>query len=127
MNIEEMREIVNEIEYKRGWFFNIHNDEHMQRPYLQITCTVGIDALTLAKCQWRSAKRYLSSWMCRQEIVGVVWGLIQDAEMHEAREFFRYKGASIYNPHLDPDKLVEFASKADNFNCRENSMTMEEI
>ena len=62
--------------------------------------------------------------MCRQEIVAAVYGAIEKAELHEIREFFRYKGASIFNPHLDPDVLAEVAKKKSSFNVRENAMSM---
>ena len=64
--------------------------------------------------------------MCRQEVVSAVYGAIEKAELHEIREFFRYKGASIFNPHLDPDVLAEVAKKKESFNMRDNAMTMEE-
>lgn len=64
--------------------------------------------------------------MCRQEIVGTAFGLIRDAEEHETREWFRYRGASIFNPHLDPDVLVEVARKKTSFVTRTNAMSMEE-
>lgn len=44
----------------------------------------------------------------------------------EMREFFRYRGASIYNPHIDPDVLVDVARKASSFNMRDNAMSMTE-
>lgn len=37
-----------------------------------------------------------------------------------------YRGASIYNPHLDPDVLAHVATRGSSFIQRENSMTMEE-
>lgn len=61
--------------------------------------------------------------MCRQEIVGVVFALIKDAELHEIHEWFRYKGRSIYNPHLDPDVLADVASRKESFVTRDDSMT----
>lgn len=75
---------------------------------------------------WRSGKRYLSVHMCRQEVVGAVFGLIKDAEVHEIHEWFRYRGASIFNPHLDPDALAVLAKRKDAFVVRENAMSMTE-
>jgi len=40
--------------------------------------------------------------------------------------FLVYKGRSIFNPHIDPEALVLVAGKKENFNCRENAMSMEE-
>lgn len=126
----EIASIVDAISYKPGWRFDIGRDG--ERLYLQATVSVQSDLTmdptrrTLARTPWKSGKRYLSPFMCRQEIVGAVFGLIQDAEMHEVREWFRYRGASIYNPHLDPDALVEVARKAASFNVRDNAMSMVE-
>jgi hypothetical protein len=40
---------------------------------------------------------------------------------HEVREGFRYRGASIFNPHMDPDKLADFANDAANMQAREDA------
>lgn len=66
------------------------------------------------------------NWMCRQEVVGAVFGAIRAAEEHEMKEWFTYKGARIFNPHLDPDVLAEVARSKSSFNFRENAMSMEE-
>lgn len=127
ISINEINRIVGQITYKPNWDIRVHTESGTDvRPYIQIHVTNSIDTITGETCSWSSGKRYLSFHMCRQEIVGVVYGLIEAAEMHEMREWFRYRGASIYNPHLDPDALVEVASKAKNFNCRDNAMSMEE-
>lgn len=112
--------IVTQCSYKKGWTIKAKQDK--KGVYIQLTNSVAVCSLTKEPTPWVSGKRYLSEWMCRQEIVGVVFALIKDAEMHELHEFFRYKGACIYNPHLDPDVLVEVARKASSFICREDSM-----
>lgn len=126
----EIERILNAITYKPGW--TLVFDVNGTRPFVQLSVTVESDA-TLdsaardgTRTPWKSAKRFLSAHMCRQEIVGAVFGLIKDAEMHEVHEWFRYRGASIYNPHLDPDALAELARKASSFITRENAMTMTE-
>lgn len=120
---QEMHDIVDAITYKPTWC--IHLKEEDGDMYVQIEATT-LDSITREPSTWKGGKTYLSQWMCRQEIVGVVFSAIEKAEMHEMREFFRYKGASIYNPHLDPDALVTVAKKACNFNVRDNAMTMTE-
>lgn len=130
MNDSEMRELVQACTYKPGWKVTFYSSA--TRPYIQLH--VGADseasldsaARDGARVPWSSGKRYLSPFMCRQEVVGAVFALIKDAEMHELHEWFRYKGASIYNPHLDPDVLALAASKATSFNVRENAMSMKE-
>lgn len=120
----DIYDIVHRVTYKPGWAIDFHCDGP-DRPYIQLHVE-GFDAVTKTGTAWKSGKRYLSFHMCRQEIVGAVFGLIKDAEEHEMREWFRYRGASIFNPHLDPDALVEVARKKASFNMRENAMSMEE-
>ena len=64
--------------------------------------------------------------MCRQEVVGAAFSLIKDAEEHELREWFRYCGAAIFNPHLDPDALARLAREVTCFNLRADPMGMAE-
>jgi hypothetical protein len=131
MTNEEILELISLCSYKPGWtiHFAIENKgEPGERAYAQI----GVDATTEASIDaarkdgrrepWKGGKKYFSQYMCRQEIVGAVYGMIHDAEIHEMREWFRFMGASIYNPHLDPLALVEVARKKTSFNVRENAM-----
>ncbi len=130
MTIDDIRAIVALVTYKPGWSFRV--EEEGGRPFLQASVSVESDLTmdptgkTKDRTPWKSGKRFLSLHMCRQEIIGSVLGLVKDAEAHETHEWFRYRGASIYNPHLDPDALAEVARKASSFNVRVNAMTMEE-
>lgn len=126
----EITELVQACTYKPGWKIIRGYDGH--RDYIQIavddTTEASLDSVARdgSRMAWKSGKRYLSQFMCRQEIVGAIFGLIKDAEMHEIHEWFRYKNASIFNPHLDPDVLAIVARKASSFNVRANAMTMTE-
>lgn len=120
MNIDEMRSIVALCQYKPGWDFVLH-DEH-PRPYLQLD-VVSMCSVTYGPTRWRSAKHYLSQHMCKQELVGACFLAVKQAEEHELREFFRYRGARIFNPHIDPDALVGIAEVE---NTRTNPMMMTE-
>jgi hypothetical protein len=126
---EDIGRVISEITYKPDWTIALSRDGWSTgdgRPYVQVAVSNGIDSVTGDITHWRGAKHYLSYHMCRQEIVGVVFKAIRDAEEHEMREWFRYRNCSIYNPHLDPDALVIVARHADNFIMRENAMSMEE-
>lgn len=122
----DMSQIVDYISYKPGWKLRF---TYGQRDYVQLEVTEESDSSLDSylrdgtRTPWKSGKRYLSEFMCRQEIVGVCFDLIKSAEEHEMREWFRYKGASIFNPHLDPDVLVDIAKKKASFCVREDSMT----
>lgn len=135
LKFRDMQEIVWAITYKPGWNIYVRVEGDLRtggRPYIQLRVDERSDSTldptgkTQERTEWKSGKRYLSYHMCKQEIVGAVMGLITDAEMHEVREWFRYKGASIFNPHLDPDVLAQVAKKASSFNVRNNAMSMVE-
>ena len=122
LTFSEIQEIVSNITYKKGWKFFLILDE--DRPYIQVgTCTEDSTKSGVFS-EWKSGKNYLSYHMCRQEIVGTVFQAIERAELHEMKEFFRYKNAAIYNPHLDPEVLALIAKKYSSFNMRENAMSM---
>ena len=116
-----VQEMVEKCTYKPGWEINVKQCPN-RGVYIQLYNANGICSVTGEKQPWVSGKRYLSEFMCKQEIVGAVFALIKDAELHEIHEWFRYKGSSIYNPHLDPDVLAEVASKKKSFVTREDSM-----
>ena len=124
----EFLSILAEIEYKPGWYLRAGIEPG--RMWIQVGVTkeaeISFDRQAGKKVPWRGAKHYLSPHMCRNEIVSMAYHAFERAELHEVKEWFRYRGKSIYNPHLDPDALVEVAKWKKNFNTRENAMTMEE-
>lgn len=120
MNLEEIRSVVARCTYKPGWDFKVFWDG---RAYLQLHVTGSLCAVSLQPTVWHSAKHYLSEFMCKQELVGVCFKAVQQAEEHELREFFRYRGARIFNPHIDPDALVAVAGVE---NTRQDPMMMKE-
>lgn len=130
MTNEDILGIISRITYKPGWHVLMGFDG--ARPFIQVevdeTAEASMDSYKRdgSRVPWKSGKRYLSPHMCRQEVVGAVFGAIKDAELHEVHEWFRYRGASIFNPHLDPDVLATVARKASSFVVRENAMSMKE-
>jgi hypothetical protein len=124
MNLQQISALVAQVTYKPNWHIALFGTPESM--YIQLEVTDSVCTVTKQPVDWKSGKRYLSPFMCSQEIIGVCFGLIKDAEEHEMREWFRYKGASIYNPHINPDVLVEVAKKASSFICRDNAMSMVE-
>lgn len=125
---DEFQSYIDAVTYKPGWYLRTGVEEG--RMWVQVGVTdeaeISWDMIAKKKVPWRGAKHYLSPHMCRNEIVSTVYHAIERAELHEVKEWFRYRGASIFNPHLDPDALVEVAKWAKNFNVRAGAMTMEE-
>jgi hypothetical protein len=128
MEYTDIQNILRNISYKPGWKIGWFGDAKGLYVQLSVdeTSDATLDSVSRdgTRVPWKSGKRYLSTHMCRQEVVGAVFDLIKGAEMHEVHEWFRYKNASIYNPHIDPDVLVNIAKKKASFNVREDSMTV---
>ena len=120
--------LITQITYKPGWYIRVGFED--ERMWMQVGVTeeaeISFDRQAGKKVPWRGAKHDLSRHMCRNEVVSAVYHAFERAELHEVKEWFRYKNASIFNPHLDPDALVEVAKYLKNFNTRVNAMTMEE-
>lgn len=121
----QVRTIVNACSYKPDWEILVRGNLEDGSMYIQLAVK-GTCSVTKQPADWKSGKRYLSRFMCSQEIVGVVFSLIKAAEEHEMLEWFRYKGASIFNPHLNPDVLATVARHRENFVTRPNNESMEQ-
>jgi len=121
MRRSEQLKLLSKVTYKPGWELRrsvAPNGEVV----IQWFVRDGVCASTGKASEWASGKRALSAHSCRQEVVGAAFALALAAEEHECREWFRYDGASIYNPHLDPDQLAQLARNLSAFNVRDNAM-----
>lgn len=109
MNIEQIRKFVaSNIKYK-DWAFVINEKNGVM--YLQIQFIAKdnfSDDTSIQHCR----KWQLSKWMTETELVQTAWAAVQRAEIHEAAENFKFKGADIFNTHLDVEWLAAL--------CRDN-------
>ena len=76
-----------------------------------LTTACNVTGKQLLVCQGRRWE--LSEHMLPGEIVGTVWLAVQTYVEHELREQFTYKGATVYGPHMNVDKLVDLALSPD--------------
>ncbi|ARB11239.1 hypothetical protein [Marinomonas phage CPP1m] len=121
---QDVYDVVQHCAYKEGWRFIVNGSIEEGTLYLQIEVANARCSVSGLDVSWKSGKRYISEYACKQEVVGALLALIKDAEMHEVHEMFRYKGSSIYNPHLCPDALSVLASKKENFVVRVDGDSM---
>ena len=117
MTLNEIREIVGKCKFD-NWDIQVREDG--TRPYLQIH-VMGTDNMTGLPLEWTGRKWMLSPFMCRNEIVNTAFKAVLCAMEHEVKEKFTYRGVAIFNPHLDPDRLVDFARDPVNIQERKNS------
>jgi hypothetical protein len=114
---DQICEIISQCSFG-DWKIEVHMDG--SRPYMQVHVVDGRDSETGAVLEWTGRKWMLSPFMCKNEIVATAFKAVMTAMEHEIRENFRYRGVAIFNPHLDPDALVEFVSNRANIQERPN-------
>ena len=114
---KEIEEIVSLCSFE-DWQLDVKQDG--SRLYLQVHVLNGKDSETGRTIEWTGRKWMLSPFMVKNEIVATAFKAVMTAVEHEVRENFRYRGVSIFNPHIDPDQLVDFVSDASNMQSREN-------
>lgn len=101
---EEIKEVIGNITYKKGWRFNLYVDEN--RPVLQVIFD-GEDSVTGAVEIQKCRKWFLSYHMCNNEIIRTAHKAIMAAEEHETNEFFQYKNVRVMNPHFSYDEIAQ--------------------
>lgn len=111
---KRFRELVDSIDYKDGYELLLERDQKDEngRFYIQVQCH-RVDCIDGRLGLGRGGKAYLSEHMSDGEIVRKAFGLFVAYEEHECREFFQYRGRSIFGPHIDPDALWEAADQMD--------------
>lgn len=101
LTVDDARMIIWDITYKPGWAFNTDVWEATggRFPSLKITANV-LHSETLQPVEF-IIKRFIPRAALDSEemLVGWVEDMCHEAEFHELREFFRYKGQLWDNPH----------------------------
>lgn len=105
-------DVLKDVRYKPGWGYRLGIETSGSAGvsagyvYLQVsfpsTCSE-----TGEKKQFRARKWILSIHMTKSEFVQTYFKAILTAEEHEAREHFKYKGESVFNPHFHIERLYQ--------------------
>lgn len=88
-----------------GFSFVLGADRGGSDWWLQVECYEGTDNVTGKPMTWKGRKWRLSSHMTKSEIVQTAFKAVMTAMEHETREKFTYRGATIFDPHYDVDRL----------------------
>lgn len=96
----QFQDVISRISYP-GFKYVLRHDGNF---YLQIECD-GKCNVTGEDLSWSSRKWRLSIHMTDSEVVQTAFMATMAAIEHEAREAFKYKGASVYDPHYDVEHL----------------------
>ncbi|AXQ68415.1 hypothetical protein HOT99_gp202 [Caulobacter phage CcrBL10] len=116
---QSIRDVVDRVSYP-GFEFLL-STSHAE-VWLQVSCKDGVNTVTGEPEAWKGRKWKLSYYATDTEIVQTAWAAVERALLHEASELFKYRGAAIYNRHLDVDLLAELAVRPDAEDSRDNAM-----
>jgi hypothetical protein len=103
-------DLLAKVRYKERYKLYIGFEE--PRIYIQIG-NFRPDAVT-GDWDWgRSGRFYLDPDLSDRDIVGRAFRLFLDYEQHECKEFFRFDGLALFNPHITLEALCEAAKHTD--------------
>lgn len=114
MNTEALRTVIGHVQYP-GFKYVVVESEGVV--YLQIEFATACTK-TGVQADWKSRKWLLSKHMTKSEIVGTAFKATLTALEHEARESFQYKGAAVFGPHFDIERLATLAMNPINQDVR---------
>lgn len=79
--------------------------------YLQVSY-LEKDVYSGVMSRQRGRKWYVSSHAIRSEVVQTAFKAVMTSIEHRAREFFRYRGVNVFQPHYDVEELVRLRKSA---------------
>jgi hypothetical protein len=105
--LESLEEIIDEVICgEMNFIIKMHNDA----PYLQIFFDApDVDTGEIEEQACR--KWVLQLTMSNTEVVRTAYKAAEAVMIHELQEHFRYRGARVYDPHLDVEQLVKFLDR----------------
>lgn len=105
---EEIREIINQCSFW-DYKFNLEVDGrgaiYLQASYDEADVDTGV---TEKQC---TRRWFISPEMSKSEIVQTVFKCALTSMEHRTREWFKYKGRSVFGPHFNVDVLYEACGK----------------
>ena len=110
----ELEDILKLVTYKEGFSFVVGED-FIQLKELTICNRSGEPYLSKGR-KWK-----WSQFMTKSEVVTTALKAVLQYEEHEARENFKYKGLSIFDPHYDVDKLFDLRQSHDFCDVRDEN------
>lgn len=102
--LESIKALVSECRFN-DWMFRV--DTYSDgTPYVQVLF-MDKDRITGKEELQRCRKWVLSLHSTNSEIIRAVFKAVEAAMLHEVQEAFKFRGARIYNPHMDLEELAD--------------------
>lgn len=116
MTNERAQEILAQVKFL-GYAFRIVGD-FQRSAYLQAVFDAPCNVQGGADTTQTTRKWLLSRYMGPSELVQTAFKCVLTSIEHEAREQFTYKGAAIFGPHFDVERLVLLCGTSDALEVR---------
>lgn len=111
MNKDDMIEVLKDVKFK-DWTFHVESRPVYDPTITAVTYAHYLQVRFMEKDTYgdgesmQSGRKWiLSEHMKRSEVVTTAFKAIMTAIEHETRETFRYKGRTIFGPHIDVESL----------------------
>ena len=108
LSLSDVRSIIADIAFKQYEFLIEPADDGF---YLQLR-REEVDARSGAPARQEGRKWHIGRSCSKSEIVQTAFKAVVTWEEHEAREHFRYKGAQVFSPHTNVDRLLDLWQSA---------------
>lgn len=104
LTMDRAQQLLRLVQYP-GYTFKVVGDRHGPS-YLQASFMAPCNEAGGLPIRHTTRKWRLSRHMTASELVQTALKCVLTSIEHEAREQFRYRGATIFGPHFDVDRLV---------------------
>jgi hypothetical protein len=109
IRLQHIQNLLKEISYKEGWSIlttNRATPDSLQEFILIYWKFDAPDVKTGLIETWTSRKYYISPYMSDSEIIQTAFLAAKVAEEHEILEAFKYKGKTLFSPHMDLNYFI---------------------
>jgi Nucleoside 2-deoxyribosyltransferase like len=103
LTLSDIQAILADVSFKGHEFLIEPSEDGF---HIQLRCEEE-DVYTGARSIQTGRKWHVSRCARRSEIVQTAFKAVLTWQEHEAREHFRYRGAQVYGPHFNVDRLTE--------------------
>jgi hypothetical protein len=100
-----IEDFFDRLEYKPNYDFEL--DWEDDRGWSICVLCHRPDVMTGEMGVGRGGKAYLTPGITESQLARLLFGILMDYEEHEAREFFKVDGVSIFGPHIALGALLE--------------------
>lgn len=104
LTLRKINDLLADVGYRPGWEFSTYEDEY-EGPHIRIVATLinGYDTNITTDIGVNSP---LPPFETEKEFLRWLSWRLRRIESHESREFFRYKGQLVSDPHQESEILL---------------------